>query len=119
MTDTAKIRQLYNHERFQPGALIGHAVIDTVYALCDELDAARQVLLFADGLAVANTGYALSDLYAEDYRPAQDALKAAGCHERGKIAAGRQVPSKPPACFCGGLLAGRDVIHRSGECVRL
>lgn len=49
-----------------------------------ELAYAREVLVFADGLAVAETGRALSDLYAPDYRPAQDALAAAGCFARGK-----------------------------------
>ena len=44
-----------------------------------ELRAAREVLVLADGLAVANTGFPLAALYAEDYEPAQQALKAAGC----------------------------------------
>jgi ferredoxin len=48
-----------------------------------DLAVARQVLLFADGLAVSHTGMGLADLYAEDYAPAQEALRAAGCWPRG------------------------------------
>jgi hypothetical protein len=50
-----------------------------VPALVAELRAAREVLVFADGLAVANTGFPLAALYAEDCEWAQQALKAAGC----------------------------------------
>lgn len=52
----------------------------------DRLLAATQaVLVFADGLCVSETGRALADLYAEDYAPAQEALKAAGCWPRGSF----------------------------------
>jgi hypothetical protein len=53
--------------------------LDAVPALVAELRAAREVLVFADGLAVANTGFPLAALYAEDCEWAQQALKAAGC----------------------------------------
>jgi hypothetical protein len=47
-------------------------------------DAIKNVLVFADGLAVMHTGLALADLYAEDCESAQGVLRWAGCHERGK-----------------------------------
>lgn len=46
--------------------------------------AIKRVLVFADGLAVAHSGMALADLYAEDCEDAQAVLRWAGCHERGK-----------------------------------
>lgn len=63
----------------------------TILGLLDDLDATRKVLGFADGNCVANTDFALADLYAEDCQWAQDALSAAGCHPRGKIPALRRV----------------------------
>jgi hypothetical protein len=51
----------------------------------EELEYARRLLIFADGLAVANTGFALADLYAEDCSWAQETLRSAGCHPRGAI----------------------------------
>jgi hypothetical protein len=44
-------------------------------------DAIKNVLVFADGLAVMHTGLALADLYAEDCESAQGVLRWAGCHE--------------------------------------
>lgn len=42
-------------------------------------------LVFADGMAVSETGHCLADLYAEDAEPIQRALTLAGCHPRGSI----------------------------------
>lgn len=52
-------------------------------ALTAALENARSILVFADGLAVATRGIALSDLYASDCEWAQSTLKDAGCYERG------------------------------------
>lgn len=49
------------------------------------LKATQAVLVFADGLCVSETGRTLADLYAEDYAPAQEALRAAGCWPRGSF----------------------------------
>ena len=48
-----------------------------------EVEALREVLIFADGLAVSNTGYCLSELYAADYAKGQGVLQRAGCWPRG------------------------------------
>jgi hypothetical protein len=40
------------------------------------------LLVFADGLALAETGHALADLYAEDCEWAQATLRQADCHPR-------------------------------------
>jgi hypothetical protein len=50
--------------------------------LLARLEAARSVLVFADGVVLTQTGFTLADLYAEDYEPAQKALRDAGCHPR-------------------------------------
>lgn len=54
-------------------------------AQAEELEYARRLLVFADGLAVAETGFALADLYAEDCEWAQETLRSARCHRRGVI----------------------------------
>lgn len=52
----------------------------------EEIENLQKLLLFADGLAVSQTGFALADLYAEDCEWAQQALQDAGCYERGALA---------------------------------
>jgi hypothetical protein len=59
----------------------------TLHNLINDLENARKVLVFADGNCVANSDFALADLYAEDCEWAQSALSTAGCHPRGKIPA--------------------------------
>lgn len=54
--------------------------------LREELAATRHVLVFADGLAVSETGKALSDIYVETSLT-QATLQAAGCWPRGAVAA--------------------------------
>lgn len=68
-----------------PVALLGGLMdsLDGLRNVIETMAGAGRVLLFADGLAVSNTGYALADLYAEDYAPAQDVLAEAGCWGRG------------------------------------
>lgn len=63
----------------------GDDLRDALRVACEWLADARIVLVFADGLAVHNTGSGLADLYAEDYEPAQGALRRAGCWPRGSF----------------------------------
>jgi hypothetical protein len=62
--------------------------VATIEALRQELDDARRVLVFADGLTVAETGRCLADPYAADYEPAHRALRGAGCGPVGVTDAG-------------------------------
>jgi sugar lactone lactonase YvrE len=52
--------------------------------LADEVERLRECLRFADGLAVSETGRALADIYAADWK-GQEVLARAGCWPRGAI----------------------------------
>lgn len=73
-------------ERTLVGYHEGRYVPDGIRVLLAERDrlqeflaVARTLLVFADGVILSETGFALADLYAKDCEWAQDALAAAGC----------------------------------------
>ena len=62
----------------------------------DRLRDAYSVLVFADGLALSQTGSPLADLYAPDYLPAQTTLQLAGCWQRGTFAHADAMKARQP-----------------------
>lgn len=63
------------------------ALVAEVERLRDELADARRVLQFADGNSCVISGWPLARLYAEDCEWAQNALRAAECHDRDYLGA--------------------------------
>lgn len=64
---------------------------DVLVVAAEQLRQAYEILVFADGCVLAGNRkfgdfeFVLADLYAEDCEWAQDTLRRAGCHERGKF----------------------------------
>jgi hypothetical protein len=53
-----------------------------LYALTEEVERLREILVFAEGGVKVGMRYALADLYAEDCEWAQSVLRRAGCFPR-------------------------------------